>query len=257
MPRPRRTSPSAAGAGGRGAFTLVELLVVLGLIAVLIGLLMPALTAAREAAKSVQCLSNLRQMALQVHSYAVTYNGSYPIAQYTAADAAFAYGYGWDFTVVMNLTSGERTTRPGLIWMGATDARVQQCPSFSGKSMTVMPDPYTGYNYNVSYIGHGEGETVVTPAKLSQVRDPAGTALFGDGQYAPGANKYMRSPQTHPGDLFAARSTGTQGFRHRGRTNVAFADGHAAAWSERHTGGLMVAPGCGFLSADNSAYDLK
>lgn len=66
---------SAGGKPHRRAFTLVELLVVIGIIAILIGLLLPALSAARKRAQNVTCLSNIRTLLQAIHLYAADSDG--------------------------------------------------------------------------------------------------------------------------------------------------------------------------------------
>ncbi|MDB5295040.1 MAG: hypothetical protein JWO31_1023 [Phycisphaerales bacterium] len=73
---PARRDPSRSPPTAQAGFTLVELLVVIGIIALLISILLPSLNAAREQANSIKCLSNLRQLSLAMATYTSTHKGT-------------------------------------------------------------------------------------------------------------------------------------------------------------------------------------
>jgi prepilin-type processing-associated H-X9-DG protein/prepilin-type N-terminal cleavage/methylation domain-containing protein len=261
------------------AFTLIELLVVTGIIAVLLAILLPTLGRAREHAKRITCLSNLRQLAAAAQHYVAANKGVFPASHYFVVNGAVTITCDWDWCYA----TGQSPT-PGLLWLGEKQTPVQKCPSWEGKQFSNPGALYSGYNYNVSYVG-GEpqasqpghaGFIQCIPARAGSLAHPSQAAIFGDAENSVfWANNYMRAPQPSPSELSAlghqtapggtwaayddpsgggaARNNGAQGFRHLGGSNVAFCDGHAETVQF-----IVPAPqmpkDVGFLSVDNSAY---
>jgi prepilin-type N-terminal cleavage/methylation domain-containing protein len=127
----------------RFAFTLVELLVVITIIGILIALLLPAVQAAREAARRMQCSNNLKQMGLAMHNYMAAQNGFFPPG--SPAPRPHNHGlfsYMLPFLELNNIYSqlklgGETHIEANRF----TPIATYVCPSYTYPTVIRIPDP--------------------------------------------------------------------------------------------------------------------
>jgi prepilin-type N-terminal cleavage/methylation domain-containing protein/prepilin-type processing-associated H-X9-DG protein len=134
----------------RNAFTLVELLVVIGIIAVLISILLPALSRARRQAQTVQCASNLRQLYSVTQIYATTYKG-YMLPSRTWAGSA-KDNYWCGINVMGPLMGIKRTDFSAAGQQVAVDriAKMLNCPAVN-RDRDASPGTFlVDYTYNTN-----------------------------------------------------------------------------------------------------------
>src|SRR6266480_2524382 len=107
----READMKSVRSGNQRGFTLVELLVVIGIIAILIGILLPSLNKAREHAKRTACLSNMRELNNMLRIYATTFKDRIPIGFLSTKN----------FNYLLNFNNGSATVKPtqmGLLVIG-------------------------------------------------------------------------------------------------------------------------------------------
>jgi prepilin-type N-terminal cleavage/methylation domain-containing protein/prepilin-type processing-associated H-X9-DG protein len=219
----------------KNGFTLVELLVVIGIISVLIAMLLPALNKAREAAKTVQCASNLHQIGMGMRMYAND-NHNY-LAPGIAAFAGFNYS-SWQYQL-------------GKAMLGSEDGwenPVFECPSATDLDQNKRGTPeywnnnWDRYDYKMKGRGYAFNSNVlmyastthmtITFHKLNDAKEPSSLIIFLDGtrSYVQPATPFWW--QTSP--LI------TQGIaaRHNDGTNLLMLDGHV----EFHSGDKWTRP---------------
>jgi prepilin-type processing-associated H-X9-DG protein len=197
------------------AFTLVELLVVIGIIAMLIGILLPALSAAQESSRGIKCLANIRQIGTGFQMYQAAFKGYIAMSD----------------DLCLEMVSPDRVT--GFI----TDkvARNINCPTFSA-----ITDGASGRGYGSNtwlaevqarYYHAGAGFRPAHVRDASQVVIFADTATYLLGGVAYGAAQGFINPY---GVMTNIRSDGktletpTFHARHRGRGSVLWFDGHGS-----------------------------
>jgi len=234
------------------AFTLVELLVVIALIASLLGMLLPALGKARAQARGVVCRHNLRQLVLANTGYAAQNDDYYVIAAYKIFDPlnpANSNLHRWH-GVRDNLNEPFDPSGSPLVDYLA-DGAVKQCPSHvdfrHGQSWDWdFEDGCGGYGYNMTYLGsqlwagmsYEAACTVSTKSAL--VNNPAETVMFADTAMAKldnGRPYYLEYSFAEPPFFLDQSGNAVTGFyaspsihfRHADQANIGWADGHVDA----------------------------
>ena len=155
---------------GQTGFTLVELLVVIGIIALLIALLLPALGRARESANQVVCLSNLRQLGMSFVMYANQNQGRFPGASPQTSGTAQMRPWDWIYW-----QSGRDPKDSAIVpYIGDFQERVFRCPSDDVSNRGRDLGPKSGGFYRYSYVMNAYFSEYVNPAdaefKIAAVR---------------------------------------------------------------------------------------
>lgn len=207
------------------AFTLVELLVVIAIIAILAALLSPSLTKAREAARSVICVNNLRQHSLAMIAYSNDHDGS--------AVPFFNGTYIWESILV------SKGYLPGGRANPTSVKKDLKCPSnhngynnnWGESSISAFYDSSPNYQYNFT-IGEAKTWMVVNPtgkAMLMESGAPPGWVQAWGEFYRYGCNYVIDSNSVYydPSNLNYQLY-----FPHNKRMNVLYWDGHVSSSRE-------------------------
>lgn len=237
-------------------FTLVELLVVVGVIAVLISLLLPTLNRARQQALEVQCMSNMRQLVIAVDLYANENGGQMPYCNWqydgTGPNDDKSYNFGWLYSTEIRrggypagsdlngVWPGYPNSTPldgamtGVLWPYLRSRAVYHCPAD-------LPDYWRGTEWMTSFLMNGAECgfnnaptnplrycTQIPGVKMSQFIHPAACVLYWEALEQPYEGQSLTGSVWNDGSSNPREEVLAD--RHYKGANVAFVDGHAEWW---------------------------
>jgi len=227
------------------AFTLVEILVVISVIALLMGILVPALAAARSRTQGLVCKSNLRQILIASISYATENDDFYVPAASDIWDGAGLHRWHGVRDTLNEPFDAARGPLAGYL----ADRRVKECPAkvnfVKGQAWnTNFEQGCGGYGYNMTYIGsriwqcrinsvQAWKDSYARTTSIMEVATPAETLMFADTAMANNGLSLIEYSFAEPPFTISNGRAVTSfymspsiHFRHSGRSNIGWADSH-------------------------------
>ncbi len=233
--------------GGGGAFTLIELLVVIAIISILAAMLLPALARAKDRARTITCLGNLRQLQLCSHLYVgdnndfFVPNNSVVNISSSGVSGAITNGLSWLPDQNADTELNPSNIINGLLYTYNSSLPIYHCPADLSTLQTPDGQPlpqlrWRSYNMSQSINGYpgGDPENFYLPSweKYTQVIQPPPSSLFvlidenadtiEDAEFG---NPPVGSPYFDPDIWWDMPSD-----RHAQGANLSFADGHVEHW---------------------------
>jgi len=208
-------------------FTLVELLVVIGVIAILAALMFPALTQAKFSARRIVCVNNLRQLGFASQMYWDENEGECFRYILGTSNSGTIYWFGWIEPWVPG-NEGARQFDPasGALYRYLGGRGVEVCPSLDYTSR-LFKLKATGAAYGYGYNIYLSRPTTQPPIRIQRVTRTADVALLADA----GQVNDFQEPASPTNPLleefyYISDREPTVHFRHQGRANVVYCDGH-------------------------------